>query len=121
MSADVAPPRGPFTVRICAGCGLQINDGHHSHDRRLAPAYEVAAVLASESVPAEAMAAEARIIEAQTFDVKALGKGRRRILTEQVRRMYRASLGEGPPRTYGRNWRQQTQLRLLELGESDTA
>jgi hypothetical protein len=45
---DVAQPRGPFSVRVCAGCGQQINDGHHGHGGKLAPVYEVPAVLISE-------------------------------------------------------------------------
>lgn len=43
-SQRIAPPRGPFSLRICAGCGQQIHDGHHSHGKRLAPVYEVNAV-----------------------------------------------------------------------------
>lgn len=44
-STAIAPPRGPFALRICAGCGEQINDGHHAHEGRLAPVYDVPAVL----------------------------------------------------------------------------
>lgn len=40
----IAPPRGEFALRICAGCGQQINDGHHAHDGRLSPVYDVPAV-----------------------------------------------------------------------------
>jgi hypothetical protein len=41
---------------------------------------------------------EAYILMVQALDVKALGKGRRRILTEQALRMARVGLGEGYPR-----------------------
>lgn len=41
--AHVAAPRGTFSLRICAGCGTQINDGHHAHGGRLAPVYELPA------------------------------------------------------------------------------
>jgi hypothetical protein len=44
----IAKPRGPFKLRICAGCGEQLNDGHHAHDGRLSPTYEVPAVLAAQ-------------------------------------------------------------------------
>jgi hypothetical protein len=54
----------------------------------------------------EAMAAEARIIEAQTLGVRSLAKGRRAILVEQVKRMRRCALG-GPGRVsaHGDQWR----------------
>jgi hypothetical protein len=54
----------------------------------------------------EGMAAEARIIEAQVLSLSngQLGKGRRKIVTEQVRRMYDAALDRGLPRSYGSKW-----------------
>lgn len=41
----------------------------------------------------EAMAYEARVIEAQTLDLKSLSKGRRKILATQVERMRAVALG----------------------------
>jgi hypothetical protein len=41
---------------------------------------------------------EAYIVAVQTLDVKALGKGRREILTTQAIRMLRVGLNEGLPR-----------------------
>ena len=43
MADNIALPRGPFKLRICAGCGQQINDGHHGHKGRLSPVYEIEA------------------------------------------------------------------------------
>jgi hypothetical protein len=40
---DVAPPRGPFTLRICGGCGQQVNDGHHLHRAATGAVYELPA------------------------------------------------------------------------------
>jgi hypothetical protein len=42
---------------------------------------------------------EAYILTVQALDVKALAKGRRKILTEQALRMARVGLGEGSPRS----------------------
>jgi hypothetical protein len=50
----------------------------------------------------EGFAAEARIVEAQTLDLKAMGKGRKAILLEQVHRMASVALGVVPPRTVAR-------------------
>jgi hypothetical protein len=41
----LATPVGPFALRICTGCGQQINDGHHAHDGgKLSPVYDLPAV-----------------------------------------------------------------------------
>lgn len=67
----------------------------------------------------EAMAAEARIIEAQTLSLspRALGKGRRRIVETQVIRMYGCAIDKNPPRTFGRDWRERAAQRRAEIGE----
>lgn len=48
---------------------------------------------------------EAYILMVQALDVKALGKGRRRILTEQAIRMAKVGLSQGWPRYGGRRER----------------
>ena len=57
----------------------------------------------------QGLAAEARIVEAQVLSLnpKVLGKGRREIVVQQVRRMYSASLARELPRgfvSWGRKW-----------------
>lgn len=49
----------------------------------------------------EGYCSEAYIVMVQTQDVKALGKGRKRILAEQARRMASVGLGQGTPRSAG--------------------
>jgi hypothetical protein len=65
------------------------------------------------------MAYEATVIEAQTLDVKALGKGRRRILTEQVQRMRRVALGAPHDRRWTSGFREELSL-LERTAESST-
>jgi hypothetical protein len=62
-----------------------------------------------------AMAYEARVVEAQTLDVKALGKGRRRVLAEQVQRMRRVALGAPHDKRWSSGFR--TELSELERRE----
>jgi hypothetical protein len=57
---------------------------------------------------------EAYIVAVQTLDVKALGKGRRRILAQQALRMARVGLSEGLPR-YSRNTDDGLRRRAREL------
>lgn len=115
------PPVGPYLLRICAGCGKQINDGHHGHDGRLSPVYMVPARLESDSVPAEALVSEARIVEAQVLSLshRQLGQRRRQIVREQVKRMYAVALGRRKHRLAVGKWREQAAERLALLEEED--
>jgi hypothetical protein len=42
--SGVAAPRGPFALRICGGCGEQINDAHHLHANATGAVYYVPAL-----------------------------------------------------------------------------
>lgn len=78
----IAAPHGPFALRICAGCGQQINDGHHAHDGRLAPVYDVPAVQASD----KRLMLARRLIEA--IDELGLWEPGRKGYAAALRRLY---------------------------------
>jgi hypothetical protein len=70
----------------------------------------------------EGFASEARIVQAQTLDLKGLAKCRRRILVEQVRRMARVALAQEPPRRSVRiSGEDQASLVLRELEREEAA
>lgn len=72
----------------------------------------------------QGLAAEARVVEAQVLSLnpKVLGKGRREIIVQQIRRMYNAGLARDLPRTggWGRKWsdKAEADLRSFEAEES---
>jgi hypothetical protein len=56
------------------------------------------------------LAYEARVVEAQTLDVKALGKGRRAILEQEVERMRAVALGDEHPKRWSSGFRKELDL-----------
>lgn len=68
------------------------------------------------------MAAEAQIVQAQVFSMnhKVVGKGRGAIVREQVRRMLKCSIGQGPPRSlgWGRGWVERVAAELENADDS---
>lgn len=120
-----------WTLYVCPECGsLALAGGrngkvvahchHHTEDWgapirkvRRAPVVVVPKVERDEAVQElrEALAYEARVVEAQTLDVAALGKGRRRHLEQAVERMRAVALGAEHPKRGSRGF--ESELRAL--------
>lgn len=95
------------TLTTCDGCGQPVLNGT-GHVGHCDPASETDVdyiradlaerLRAENEILRQAFGDEAYILMVQALEVKALGKGRRRILTEQALRMARVCLGEDYPR-----------------------